>query len=174
MNEPWSCCIGLVCTESSKTTLTQGSRCLSEICVNWHQILCILRQWYKKCVQHFQELSHKLAKPKWWSSLQWADENSKKKVYRCTKKWKCSVNLLFRKSLNRSEHRTQHYFPKMNNSRWYRQTQFSSTVGLGNEMMSKSRLPLFFLIHIRCEHTFCLCFVVFCSWVNSDTCWHLD
>ena len=122
----------------------------------------------------FSRISAQTCKAKMMELTKVADENSKKKVYWCTKKWKCSVNLLFRKSLNRSEHRTQHHFSKMNNSRRCQQTQFSSTAGFGNEMKSKSRLPLFFFIHIRCEHAFCLHFVVFCIWVNSDTCWQLD
>ena len=40
----------------------QGSCCLSEICVNWHETLRILRQWYEKCVAYTAytlELVHK-------------------------------------------------------------------------------------------------------------------
>ena len=48
--------IALVC-------MTQGSRCLLEICINRRETLCILRQWYEKCVQYNLELMH-VTKPK--------------------------------------------------------------------------------------------------------------
>ena len=43
----------------------------------------------------------------------------------------------------------------MNCSRRCRQTQFSFTVGFGDEMKLKSRLPPFSLIWIRCPFAFC-------------------
>ena len=130
----------------SSHRIRQGLHCLLEICVNRRQTLRILHQWYEKCVLHHLELAHKLAKPKWQSSLKWADEDSK--VCPCTKKWKRTVNLPFRKSLNRSGYCMRHHFLKMKNSRRCRETQFSSTAGFGNEMKSKSRLPLFYLTRI--------------------------
>ena len=75
------------------------------------------------------------------------------------KNGKCLVYLPFTKSLKRLEHRTQHYFPRMNCSRWCQPTQLSSsTAGFSNEMKFKSRLPPFSLIHIRCQHAFCFWF----------------
>ena len=44
-----------------------------------------------------------------WIAHKWADENSKTKVYPYTKKWKHSINMLFIKSVNRSEHSMRHY-----------------------------------------------------------------
>ena len=70
------------------------------------------------------------------------------------KKRKHSVNTPFIKSLNRSELRMRHHFPKM--SRRCLQTQFLSTVGFANEMKLKSRLPSFSLICIWCQRVFCL------------------
>ena len=76
-----------------------------------------------------------------------ADEKRKKKVYPCMEKWKCSVNLLFTKSLNGSEHR--------------RQIQFSSSMGFGNETKWKLRLMPFSLIFIWCQRAFCFSLIVF-------------
>ena len=115
--------------------MTQGSHCLSEICISRRQTLRILCQWNEKCVQHNLELVHKLAKPKWRSSLKWADENSKKKVYPCTKKWKCSVNLPFTKNRIDRNIVCGIIFQKMNYSRRCRQTQFSSTAGFSNKIV---------------------------------------
>ena len=136
----------------------QGSCCLSEIYVNQRQTLHILHQRYEKCIQHQLELAHKLPKLKWRSSQKWANENSK--VCPCTKKWKRTVNLPFRKSLRRSGHHTRHHFPKMNNSRWCWETQFSSTTGFGNEMKSISRLPVFYLTHIHYSVWTCILFAI--------------
>ena len=100
MNEPWSCW----------TMLNHGAGMYREFkdYTAFQRSASTDTKYYAFCVSGtknvysiFLELMHKLAKPEWWS---------------------CSVNLLFRKSLNRSEHRTQHHFPKMNNSRWCQQT----------------------------------------------------
>ena len=79
----------------------------------------------------------------------------KKKVYLFTKKVEMFSKLLFTKSLNRLEHCTWHHFPKMNYSRRCWKTQLLSTLGFGNEMMLKSKLPPFSLIHIQCQRAFC-------------------
>ena len=102
-------------------------------------------------------MTEKLECSSW--SIKSADENSKKKVYPCTKKWKCSVNLPFTKTLNRSELRTRRHFLKISCSRRCWQTQFSSsTAGFGNEMKLKAKLSPFSLIHIRCQRAFCFRF----------------
>ena len=68
---------------------------------------------------------------------------------------KCSVKLPFTKSLNRSEQRTQHHFPKMNSAADdKRLTQFSTAAGFGNDVNLKSRL-LFSLIYIQYQFAFC-------------------
>ena len=75
------------------------------------------------------------------------------------KKWKCSANMLFTKSLNKLKHLTQHHFPKMNCCGWCRQTQFWSAAGFGNKMKLKSKLlPFSFIFGVN------ICFVFgFCS-----------
>ena len=66
------------------------------------------------------------------------------------KKVETLVNLLFTKSLNRA----WHHFPKINCAA----VDMSSTMGLGNEMNLKSRLPVFSLVHIQCLHMLCFWF----------------
>ena len=78
--------------------------------------------------------------------------------------WKRLVNLPFTKHLHNSEHHTQHHFPRMNCSRQYWQTQFSSTAEFSNEM--KLRLPPFSLTCIRVS-THVFGFIIFYLWVNS-------
>ena len=103
----------------------------------------------QKFIQHNIELVHTQSQNGGAHDLfiKSADEKRKKKVYLCTEKWKCSVNLLFTKSLNGSEP--------------CRQTQFSSSMEFDNETKMKLRLMPFSLICVWCQRAFCFSFIVF-------------
>ena len=86
------------------------------------------------------------------------------------------VNLPFTKSLHSLEHSTWHHFPRMKCSRWCRQTQFSSTTELSNEIRwhwSRGCRHFLSLVYLGVDACFVFGFVVFYLWVNSDNiiCW---
>ena len=102
----------------------------------------------------------------------WADENSKKKVYTCTKNVVLfSKFAVHRKSLNRSEHRN-----------FFKGRTAADDVGKPSSCLTRdlvtrwswswgSRQFLSFVFNV--DACFVFDFVVFYLWVNSDniTCW---
>ena len=125
---------------------------------------------YDKCVQHNLELVHKESQNDGAHNLfiKSADKSSKKKVYPCMEKWNHSVNFLFRKSLNRSEHCMRHHFLKMNCSR---RCHKPSSRLLQDSVMRQSWnwgwchfLSFVFSVNAR----FVFSFIVFYIWINSD------
>ena len=80
--------------------------------------------------------------------------------------WKRLGHFLFTKSLHRSEHRTQHHFPKMNCRRRCWQTQFSSTVQFRVTRWSEvEAAAIFCYLYSSVNICFIFGFVVFCLWL---------